>query len=148
MDYLSKFGKITSTKVVKPVFGDGPLKGLGNRDRMYKLELSPNRYLGTFHVIDGQRVTANYRDQQPTCALCFSTPHSCPGRGMAKRCEQEGGVKRDFNEPYICMEIHTYVISSSANDPNGGERKDKIFPLARSSPLSDNRSILGVSEYC
>ena len=39
MDYLSKFGKLTSTKVVKPVFGEGPLKGLGNGDRMFKLEL-------------------------------------------------------------------------------------------------------------
>ena len=28
MDYLSKFGTVTSTKVVKPVFGDGPLMGI------------------------------------------------------------------------------------------------------------------------
>ena len=87
MDYLSKYGTITSTKVVRPVYGDGPLKGIGNGDRMYKLELQPNSYLGTYHVIDGQRVTAKYPGQLPTCARCFGTPHTCPGKGMAKRYE-------------------------------------------------------------
>ena len=98
MDYLSKFGKLTSTKVVRPVFGEGPLKGLGNGDRMFKLELSPNKYLGTYHVIDGQRVIAKYRGQQPTCARCFCTPQTCPGKGMARKCEIEGGVKLEFND--------------------------------------------------
>ena len=127
MDYLSKFGIITSNKVVKPVFGDGPLKGLGNGDRMHKLELSPNRYLGTFHVIDGQRVTAKYRGQQPTCARCFSTPHSCPGRGMAKRCEQEGGVKRDFNDYIIQLWDEIGYEPSQVNlDPRNNEEHVSI----------------------
>lgn len=98
MNYLSKFEKITSSKVVRPVYGDGPLKGVCNGDRMYKLELSPNSYLGTYHVIDGQRVTAKYPGQLPTCARCFGTFYTCPGKGLAKRCEQEGGSKKDFND--------------------------------------------------
>ena len=64
---------------------------------MYKLEIKPNSYLGTYHVIDGQRVTARYSGQQQTCARCFGSPQSCPGKGMAKRCEQEGGLKMEFN---------------------------------------------------
>ena len=98
IDYLAKFGHITSTKVVRPVFSDGPLKGIGNGDRMYKLELSPNSYLGTYHVIDGQRVTAKYPGQQQTCARCFGTPLTCPGNGVAKKCEQEGGERMDFSD--------------------------------------------------
>ena len=94
MDYLAKFGRITSRKVVRPVFGDGPLKGIGNGDRMFKLELKPGYYLGTYHIIDGNRVTAKYRGQQPTCARCFGTAQSCPGNGIAKRCEEEGGWGR------------------------------------------------------
>ena len=80
------------------MFGEGPLKGLGNGDRMYKLELSNNRYLGTYHIIDGQRVTVKYRGQPPTCARCFCSPQKCPGNGLAKRCEQAGGLKKDFND--------------------------------------------------
>ena len=76
MDYLSKFGKVTSTRVVRSVYSDGPLKGLGNGDRMYKLELRHNSYLGSYHVIDGQRITARYPGQQPTCARCFGMAHS------------------------------------------------------------------------
>ena len=98
MDYLAKFGKVTTTKVVYAVFGDGPLKGFRNGDRLYKLEIKANSYLGTYHVIDGQRVTARYPGQKQTCARCFYPPQSCPGKGMAKRCEQEGGLKVEFND--------------------------------------------------
>ena len=119
MDYLGRFGKIVSTRVVRPVFGEGPLKGLGNGDRVYKLELSPNKYLGTYHVIDGQRVTAKYRGQQQTCARCFGSPHLCPGKGLAKRCEQEGGMKVDFSDYIINLwdEIG-YVPSQVELDQN------------------------------
>ena len=80
------------------MYSDGPLKGIGNGDRMYKIELSPNSYLGIYHVIDGQRVTAKYKGQQPTCARCFGTPQSCPGKGLARRCELEGGLKKEFDD--------------------------------------------------
>ena len=56
--------------------GDGPLKGFRNGDRMYKMEIKRNTNLGTYHVIDGQRVTARYPGQQQTCArgLVHSRP--------------------------------------------------------------------------
>ena len=80
------------------VFGDGPLKGLRNGDRSYKLELKPTLNLGTYHVIDGQKVTAKYPGQQQTCARCFGTPSTCPGKGMARRCELENGPRMDFTQ--------------------------------------------------
>ena len=73
-DYLSKYGRLVTSKVIYGVFGDGPLKGLRNGDRSYKLELKPTLNLGTYHVIDGQKVTAKYPGQQQTCARCFGTP--------------------------------------------------------------------------
>ena len=33
MDYLSKFGKISSNRVIHNTYNDGPLKGLKNGDR-------------------------------------------------------------------------------------------------------------------
>ena len=138
MDYLTYFGKITSTKVVKPVFGEGPLKGLGNGDRMYKLELSNNRYLGTYHIIDGQRVTVKYRGQPPTCARCFCSPQKCPGNGLAKRCEQAGGLKKDFNDYILNLwdEIG-YVPSQVELDPEINE----IHDTQESANFTPNKSV-------
>ena len=54
MDYLGKFGKLVSGKVVYGVFGEGPLKGLRNGDRAYKVEIKPSVNIGTYHVLDGR----------------------------------------------------------------------------------------------
>ena len=96
IDYLSKFGRVVTTKVIHGMFGEGPLKGLRNGDRSYKVEIKPTINLGTYHVIDGQKVTARYPGQQQTCARCFGTPRECPGKGMARRCEAERGPKMEF----------------------------------------------------
>ena len=41
LSYLSKFGKILSTRVVHSTYGEGPLKGLKNGDRSVKMEIKP-----------------------------------------------------------------------------------------------------------
>ena len=69
-----------------------------NGDRIYRIGIKPNSCLGTYHAIDVQRITARYPGQQQTCARCFGTPNECPGKGMARSCEQEGGDKIEFND--------------------------------------------------
>ena len=96
IEYLAKYGKIVSTKVVYGVYLVGPLKGFRNGDRAYKIEVKPNVNIGTYHVIDGCKVTARYPGQQQTCARCFETPQKCPGKGMARNCEAANGTKVDF----------------------------------------------------
>ena len=95
-DYLSKFGKVNTDKVVYGFFQEGPLQGLKNGDRSYKLELKQGSNLGSYHYIDNQKVTMRYIGQQQTCARCFKNPRNCKGRGVAKRCEAEGGMKTEF----------------------------------------------------
>ena len=63
VDYLSKYGKLVNSKVIYGMFGEGPLKGIRNGDRSYKIEIKPNNNIGTYHVIDGQKVTARYSGQ-------------------------------------------------------------------------------------
>ena len=96
LDYLRKFGKVCSTKVVYGVFSEGPLKGIRNGDRSYKLEIKPSTNLGSYHAIDGQKVTLRYPGQQQTCGRCHQTPQNCPGRGVARKCEAEGGERVEF----------------------------------------------------
>ena len=96
LDYLSKYGKISTNKVVYGVYSEGPLRGFRNGNRSYKLELNPSSNLGTYHVIDGQKVIIRYPGQQQTCARCHKTARFCKGKGLARKCEEEQGEKVDF----------------------------------------------------
>ena len=98
MDYLSKFGKMVTRKVIYGVYGDGPLKGFRNGDRAYKIEMKSNVNLGTYHVLDGQKVNVRYPGQLQTCARCYETARTCKGKGIARRCESENGPRVDFSD--------------------------------------------------
>ena len=98
MEYLAKFGKLVSNKVIYGMFPEGPLQGMMNGDRSYKVEIKPGTNMGSYHVLDGQKVTLRYPGQQQTCARCLQTAQTCKGKGLARRCEAEGSQKRDFAE--------------------------------------------------
>ena len=57
IEYLNKFGRVVTTKVVYAVYAEGPLKGLRNGDRSFKIELKADSNIGSYHVIDGNKVT-------------------------------------------------------------------------------------------
>ena len=101
IDYLGKFGKIITNRVVYGVFGEGPLQGIQNGDRSYKMELKPNTNIGTYHVLDGHKVTLRYSGQHQTCARCHETARNCKGGAMAKKCELAGGLKVELSDYII-----------------------------------------------
>ena len=98
VNYLNKFGKVLTNKVLYGVFKEGPLRGIRNGDRSYKMEINPNVNIGTYHVLDGQKVTVRYPGQLQTCARCHNTATTCVGKGMARRCEELGGEKVDLSD--------------------------------------------------
>ena len=73
------------------------LKGFKNGDRSYKVELKPEVNIGSYHMLDEQKVTVRYSGQQQTCARCHETAFNCVGGAMARRCEAAGGKKVDFS---------------------------------------------------
>ena len=97
INYLEKFGRIVTNRVVYGVFLDGPLKGIKNGDRKYRLEIKPGVNIGSYHLFDSQKVTLRYAGQQQTCGRCLKVARERSGRGIARRCEAEGGVKGDFS---------------------------------------------------
>ena len=76
--YLSHFGKLVSQKVVYDIERSGPLEGLKNGDRKYKMDFSEGRNMGTFHLIDGANVMVSYPGQRKTCGRCHSDSRTCP----------------------------------------------------------------------
>ena len=113
LDYLAKFGKLSTNKVVYGVYKEGPLKGLRNGDRSYKVEIRPGVNLGSYHYIDSQKVTIRYPGQQQTCARCHKTPLNCRGKGIARRCEAEGGEKVEF--PDYILDLWSKIGYSPGN---------------------------------
>lgn len=97
-NYLSKFGKIVSHKVGYGIYGEGPLKGFRNGDRSFKVELKPQINLGTYHILDRQKVSVRYEGQIQTCARCLETARKCKGNGIARKCEEKNGIKADFSQ--------------------------------------------------
>ena len=96
--YLKKFSDVVSTKVVYGVYSEGPLVGLKNGDRSYRVEIGPRGNIGSYHMIDGHKVTLKYLGQQQTCARCHETAKNCKGGAIAKKCEAANGPKVDFSE--------------------------------------------------
>ena len=57
IDYLGRFGKVITSRVIYGVYSEGPFRGMRNGDRSYKMEVRPGTNLGSYHVIDGQKIT-------------------------------------------------------------------------------------------
>jgi hypothetical protein len=50
--------------------------------------------MGTYHFLDGARVRVFYNGNEKTCGRCHQGQSGCPGGGLSKECEKEGGVRR------------------------------------------------------
>ena len=74
----------------------GPFAGLKNGDRKYIVDFTGGRNMDSFHIIDGVRVTVSYPGQRRTCGRCHQTSTECPGGGIARSCEVNGGEKVDL----------------------------------------------------
>ena len=104
--YLNLFGKVTSSKVIYGVFGEGPFRGLKNGIRHYKMNLRPDSKLGTYHVLNGQKVIIKYPGQMQTCGRCHQTSKTCKGKCIARKCQEAGGDKVDFVQYILSLWRH------------------------------------------
>ena len=94
LEYLKNFGRIVNNSVIYGKFSDGPFKNKFNGERKYQIDFSEKRMpMGTYHIIDGERVKIFYRGNRKTCARCHEFAEVCPGGGSAKDCEDASGPK-------------------------------------------------------
>ena len=96
--YLRAMGTVEKTKVIHDTFKEGPLAGIKNGDRKYSVIFRPDVAVGSTHVIDGQRVNFSFAGQRRFCYRCLRVSYDCPGRGVAKDCEESGGERRNLSE--------------------------------------------------
>ena len=94
-EYLGKHGKVVSEKVIyeKEKDKSHPYEGLYIGNRRYLVDFTQGRNLGSYHIIDGFKVEVTYAGQQRTCWRCHQTSRDCPGRGLARQCEDRRGPR-------------------------------------------------------
>ena len=90
--YLAAHGKVSATDhVIYHVYpgraGSTLLAGKLNGNRSYMVEIS--KHMGSFHIIDGEKVSIRYRGQTRSCARCHQPETQCPGKGVARECTSE-----------------------------------------------------------
>ena len=90
--YLSAHGKVSTTdRVIHHVFpgvaGSSLCAGKLNGNRTYVVEVT--KPMGSYHIIDGEKVSVRYRGQDKTCARCHKTESVCPGKAKARDCTSD-----------------------------------------------------------
>ena len=70
IDYINKHGSVVNDKVIYEIEKDGPLRGLKNGNRRYLVDFTGGRNMGTYHLLDGAKITVMYPGQKKTCGRC------------------------------------------------------------------------------
>ena len=92
MKYLDAHGEVNKgEKVFHPVFPGAPgsslCAGKFNGNRSYSMKVK--QPIGSFHIIDGEKVTIRYPGQEWSCARCHQVKSLCPGNAIARNCWAE-----------------------------------------------------------
>ena len=91
--YVESFGgKMVGVEPIYVKYRDGPWKGQYNGDRRYKVDFTAQKIpMGTYHLINNDKVRVAYPGNTRTCGRCHQAPGSCPGGGIARECGEQGG---------------------------------------------------------
>ena len=96
--YIESFGgKMVGVEPVYGVYRDGPWKGQCNGDRKYKVDFTNQRMpMGTYHLLNNDKIRVVYNGNTRTCGRCHQGPATCPGRGKARECGEQGGERKSL----------------------------------------------------
>ena len=97
--YLSKFGRVVTQNVIYSKYTEGPFRGKYDGARKYNIDFSDSSFvMGTYHIIDGCKTRIFYRGNVKTCGRCHKFSYDCPGEGIAKVCEENGGERTKLSD--------------------------------------------------
>ena len=94
--------------------------------------------MGSFHIINGARVTVRYPGQKRTCARCHQTAESCVGGGLATKCEQEGGDRVKLSD--VMRHHWNYIQFSPDNFELEFEEDEEVEKVQEDVPIRTNHN--------
>ena len=89
IDYINKHGSVVNNKVINENEKEGALRVLKNGNRKYLVDFTGDRNMGTYHLLDGAKITDIYPGQRKTCGRCLKTAKDCFGKAIARNCESK-----------------------------------------------------------
>jgi hypothetical protein len=116
--YLSAHGTVSTVdKIIHHVFpgepGSSLLAGKLNGNRSYMVDLKVP--MGSYHIIDGEKVSVRYSGQEWTCARCHQFKRDCPGSAVARECTAD----RILLSAHMAQHWQKIGYSPETNDLNG-----------------------------
>ena len=150
--YLSAHGTVSSTdKVIHHVFpgvpGSSLCAGKLNGDRSYVVDLKVP--MGSYHIVDGEKVSVRYTGQEWTCARCHQYKKYCPGSAVARDCTASRVLLSDYMLEHWAK-IGYKPETDALNEVDGdveptvqvGKRDKNEIPVAESSLTSKYRAVI------
>ena len=134
-EYIKRFGGvIMSNSVIYSRYSEGPFKGKMSGERKYQVKFGSNsKCMGTYHFIDGAKIRIFYRGNMKTCGRCHKSPRTCQGGGLARECQQAGGVRVHLSDHMRKLWEEIVFKPSSFTLPT-----DEEVTEDRDKPISEN----------
>ena len=150
--YLAAHGIVSpNAKVIHHVFpgetGSSLLAGKLNGNRSYMVELKLP--MGSYHIIDGEKVSVRYSGQEWTCARCHQYKKDCPGAAIARDCTADRVLLSSHMQEHwqkVGYQPETDALGEvdETNDLDiqvGGKKKEN-FVIPESTLTSKYRSVI------
>ena len=136
-DYLNKFGEVMTNNMIYSKFDKGPFAGKFNGDRKYQVDFSKaSRCMGTYHLIDGNKVRVFYRGNKKSCGKCHKFMNECPAQDTAKNCPLDRVLLSDHMK-YLWEEISFVPIAFELEEE---EKIEDVHQQAmKDTTISDHR---------
>ena len=81
---------MVTNDVIYGKFSSGPFQGKLNGVRKYRVDFTQiSTPMGTFHMLDGNKVKVFFRGNRSTCGWCHEDVIKCPGGAKAKICKEK-----------------------------------------------------------
>ena len=85
IEYLNKFGTVKTNTVIYTKYEKGPFQGKYTGERKYQVDFNnASRQMGTYHLIDRNKVRVFYRGNRKTCGRCHKLANDCPGEQLQR----------------------------------------------------------------
>ena len=141
VEYLNKFGIVLSNAVVYAKFDTGPFKGKYNGERKYQVDFTKSsKQMGTFHLIDGNKVRVFYRGNRKTCGRCHKLASDCLGEAVAKNCAAAGGDRVFLSDHMKRLWDEIGFIPTSFALDDSDKSEDDIQQAGRDATTITNNS--------
>ena len=131
-EYITKFGgKMVTKDVIYGKYGAGLFQGKLNGVRKYRVDFTEAKLqMGTFHILDGQKVKVFYRGNRSTCGWCQADVTKCPGGAKAKSCKEAGTkqvhLSEHMKEVWSSIEFNPQNFEISEVEYDDTENADNI----------------------